>query len=188
MKRGLGKLSLFALLFVIAMIVITNIALSRTAIHVQISPGADLSKYEDVYIDVQNDDYGTLEKRRHGKGVSWVRQEIRGSLEQIGFRDWAFDQISRVPGNKDMLLNCHITFGLGRPRIIRHFRVLFRFVKTIDLGFLDARRGEVIAEVSYVRAFWDNETKDAVDEMFKQLKTELKVAKEKEMVQTSANE
>lgn len=153
-------------------IIIIYISKSKTNITVQTNPELNLLMYKNAFIDVQHDEYRTTKEKRNGPEVFWIKEQIEKNLKNFGFEYFSFGQINQVPDKSDMIVKCHITDGLGIPKLTRHFRIEFQFTKTIDIEFIDATNHNVIAKISYVRGFADSHDGD-VDKIFFELKKKL---------------
>jgi len=164
------------ILVIILVIILIFISKDKTSIITQIQPNQNLFKYKNAYIDVQHDEYSSIDEKRNGRNVLFIDGEIRLKLKKMGFNTFCFDQIKSIPDTTDILVNCHITDGLGIPKVTRHFRIEFQFTKTIDIDFIDAKEKTLIAKISYVRGFSDSPD-GIVDKIFTEFKKKLGLIK-----------
>lgn len=122
----------------------------------------DLGKYDEAYVDVQNDAYKTVKERRRGSDVAFINAEIFSALEESGIL-YSADRTSKLR------VECHFMHGWGMPRLIRHFRIKARYITTVNIKLIDAPTNQIIGEVEYKRPWSKTSPKNLIKMMFDEL-------------------
>lgn len=106
-----------------------------------------LNKYQNAYIDVQNDAYNTKLEKQVGEDVMPIVHDISSVLEDIAINPEYNER------KADLKVECHFLHGLGVPRLIRHFKIKASYITKVNLKLIDLSSGTVIGEVEYRRPF-----------------------------------
>ncbi len=160
-KAFLSKTILLVLLTI--SIISTACNSTNDNITVKINLKNSLSKYHRAYVDVQNDDQDELEDRKRGTDVTFINLEISEALKVIGIKP------NSSKNNADLGVSCRFRYGWGLPRIIRHFKIKFRYVTKVKISLVDISTQEIIGEVEYERPFLKKNPKGFIQIMFQKL-------------------
>ena len=141
----------------------TSCSNTNENIAVKIKLKNSLSKYHRAYVDVQNDDRDGLDDRKTGTDVTYISLEISEALKVIGINP------NSSKNNADLEVSCRFRYGWGLPRIIRHFKIKFKYVTKVEIGLVDISNQEIIGAVEYERPFLKENPKGFVQMMLKKL-------------------
>ncbi len=123
----------------------------------------DLEQYRNAYVDVQNDKYKTLEKRRQGEEVTFVSLNLSKALREIGINPNSNEKTAKLK------VECHFRHGWGVPRLIRHFKLKTKYITVVNIKFVDAGSRRIIGEIEYNRPRLNKNPKNFIKIMFEKL-------------------
>lgn len=123
----------------------------------------DLGKYDEAYVDVQNDAYKTIKERRRGSDVAFIDLELFKALRDVWIDSTGDEKTSKLR------VECHFRHGWSMPRLIRHFRIKARDITTVNIKLIDAPTNEIIGEVEYKRPWSKTNPENLIKMMFDEL-------------------
>lgn len=159
------------ILFLIIIKAPFGFSMDKFQISTEIQNDTKFSEYRDAYYDVQNVQYKSLRDKRFGRGTSWVKQEIRKQLKDMGLSVHYSEYSKKAPLKSDLIVICQFDYGWGVPSFVRHFSLEARYRKKIEIQFIDAKTKKIIAKILYTRGFFEKQEGD-IHKIFNKFKIE----------------
>ena len=108
-----------------------------------------IEQYKDASVVVFNNDYNTLTEQRQGDEVTFVYLEIVSALREMGISPNGDEKTARLK------VECHFRQGFGFPRLIRHFKIKFKYITTLSIKIIDATNNKMLGEIEYNRPWME---------------------------------